>query len=210
MSKKHEKYVLIYCTQNCTYWDSEFLYVKYLIKELMRGGIFLGTIKGQKKSNRTVIIKNGSVNRRQRYFSASEVFQALCQLSLQQVLFHENQAFWICCKLYHIFYVWKNGYKKASTYVYGRKWKLLYNICMQLLLTVHAHQEFVVVFSLLQTVFFRLSFSFYSRFHTYRFHITGISIFRIKYAHARDYVSFHISHLFIPFFDEPAPSLFLK
>lgn len=58
----------------------------------MRGGIFLGTIKGQ-KSNRTVIIKNGSVNRRQRYFSASEVFQALCQLSLQQVLFHENQAF---------------------------------------------------------------------------------------------------------------------
>nr|WP_303690517.1 hypothetical protein [Ruminococcus bromii] len=53
----------------------------------------MGTIKGQKKSNRTVIIKNGSVNRRQRYFSASEVFQALCQLSLQQVLFRENQAF---------------------------------------------------------------------------------------------------------------------
>ena len=59
----------------------------------MRGGIFLDTIKGQKKSNRTVIIKNGSVNRRQRYFIASEVFQALCQLSLQQVLFRENQAF---------------------------------------------------------------------------------------------------------------------
>ena len=30
---------------------------------------------------------------------------------------------------------------------------------------------------------FRLSFSFGSRFHTYRFHITDISIFRIKYAH---------------------------
>ena len=59
----------------------------------MRGGIFLGTIKERKKSNRTVIIKNGSVNRRQRYFIASEVFQALCQLSLQQVLFRENQAF---------------------------------------------------------------------------------------------------------------------
>ena len=49
-----------------------------------------------------------------------------------------------------------------------------------------------------------------SRSHTYRFHITDISIFRIKYAHDRGYVSFHISHLFFPVFDEPAPSLFLK
>ena len=32
----------------------------------------------------------------------------------------------------------------------------LYNICMQLLLTVHAHQEFVVVFGLLQTVFYEV------------------------------------------------------
>lgn len=50
----------------------------------------------------------------------------------------------------------KTDIKKASTYVYERKWKLLYNICMQLLLTVHAHQEFVVVFGLLQTVFYEV------------------------------------------------------
>ena len=37
-----------------------------------------------------------------------------------------------------------------------------------------------------------------------------ISIFRIKYAHARGYVSFHILHLFFPVFDVPAPNLFLK
>ena len=36
------------------------------------------------------------------------------------------------------------------------KWKLLYHICMQLLLTVHAPQEFVVVFGLLQTVFYEV------------------------------------------------------
>ena len=50
----------------------------------------------------------------------------------------------------------KTDIKKASTYVYERKWKLLYNICMQLLLTVHAHQEFVVAFGLLQTVFYEV------------------------------------------------------
>ena len=40
----------------------------------------------------------------------------------------------------------KTDIKKASTYGYERKWKLLYNICMQLLLTVLAHEEFGVVF----------------------------------------------------------------
>ena len=60
---------------------------------LLRGVIFLVPKNGQKKTTRPVKKKHGSVNRRQRYFSASEVFQALCQLSLQQVLFRENQAF---------------------------------------------------------------------------------------------------------------------
>lgn len=50
----------------------------------------------------------------------------------------------------------KTDIKKASTYVYERKWKLLYNICMQLLLTVHAHQEFVVVSCFFQTVFYEI------------------------------------------------------
>ena len=50
----------------------------------------------------------------------------------------------------------KTDIKKLPPTFYGRKWKLLYNICMQLLLTVHAHQEFVVVFGLLQTVFYEV------------------------------------------------------
>ena len=59
----------------------------------MRGGIFLETITRQKKATEPLKWKTVRLISIKNIFIDSEVFQAPCQLSLQQVLFRGNQAF---------------------------------------------------------------------------------------------------------------------